>query len=327
MKPKPCPYPLIRIGGHQDGAYLIPDDLDGIKACFSPGVNNVKPFEDELSTRHGIACHLCDYTSDLEALETPLIESMQTFLKKWLDTDHGQDSITLDEWVEDKSPASEDDLLLQMDIEGAEYRNLLTCKESTLNRFRIIVVELHDLDSANDPQEFEKELGPFLRRINKSHICVHAHPNNCCGEVTILGTDLVVPRVIELTLLRRDRLEHGKPGRSFYPLLPHPLDLDSNVSELPPQLLEGDWIDEKSLESESPAGISTWKKAGLLSMRLNHAILRLQELDHETQQLKQKHQKAIQRIEYLEKRIGELERPINLYLKIKQLLKSAKQSQ
>lgn len=40
MRPKPSPVPLVRIGGDWDGAYLVPDDLAGVAACFSPGVNN-----------------------------------------------------------------------------------------------------------------------------------------------------------------------------------------------------------------------------------------------------------------------------------------------
>lgn len=321
MKPKRSPYPLVRIGGQEDGAYLIPDDLKGIKACFSPGVNNAKSFEDELTRTYGIACHLCDYTSDLEALETPLIESKQTFRKKWLDIDHGKDSITLDEWVEEECPDVENDLLLQMDIEGAEYRNLLACKQSTLNRFRIIAIELHRLDSANDPDEFENELGPLLRRLDTSHICVHAHPNNCCGEVVVEGSGLVIPRVIELTFLRRDRLNEAQPGPSYQPMLPHPLDLDKNVKELPPLLLEGDWVDEKSFESETLAGISTWKKVSLLSQKLDHALRQLNEAN---KQFEYKQESAKRRIEYLERRLGELDRPIKLYLGIKRILKPSK---
>lgn len=52
IRPKSCPFRLKRIGGSQDGAYLIPDDLVGIEACFSPGVNCIKLFEDELSLSH-----------------------------------------------------------------------------------------------------------------------------------------------------------------------------------------------------------------------------------------------------------------------------------
>ena len=33
-----------------------------------------------------------------------------------------------------------------MDIEGAEYRNVINCSDQLLNRFRIIVIEIHDLN-------------------------------------------------------------------------------------------------------------------------------------------------------------------------------------
>jgi hypothetical protein len=32
------PYALIKLGGMYDGGYLLPDDLAGVEACFSPGV-------------------------------------------------------------------------------------------------------------------------------------------------------------------------------------------------------------------------------------------------------------------------------------------------
>jgi hypothetical protein len=57
LRPKPNPFPLIRIDGKRDGAYLAPNDLEAIDACFSPGVSNIKKFEDELVAKYGIRCH------------------------------------------------------------------------------------------------------------------------------------------------------------------------------------------------------------------------------------------------------------------------------
>jgi hypothetical protein len=37
------------MGGYADGVYLIPDDLAGVAACFSPEVNTFKSFVDQLS--------------------------------------------------------------------------------------------------------------------------------------------------------------------------------------------------------------------------------------------------------------------------------------
>lgn len=57
-------FPLIRIGSENDGGYLIPNDLYGITACFSPGVDINSSFEKELLKREGIPSHLADYSVD-----------------------------------------------------------------------------------------------------------------------------------------------------------------------------------------------------------------------------------------------------------------------
>ena len=45
LRPVKTKFDLIRIGGANDGGYLIPDDLEGIAACFSPGVADTASFE------------------------------------------------------------------------------------------------------------------------------------------------------------------------------------------------------------------------------------------------------------------------------------------
>jgi len=45
IQPVAVGYDLIRIGGEGDGGYLIPDDLEGVKYCFSPGVDQTADFE------------------------------------------------------------------------------------------------------------------------------------------------------------------------------------------------------------------------------------------------------------------------------------------
>jgi hypothetical protein len=239
--PSPSPFELMRIGGDRDGAYLIPNDLDGIDACFSPGVDNFKSFEDTLVNDYDIKCHMCDFSSDQEKFKTSLIEGMQTFKKKWLDVNGDEDSISLKEWVEELSPDASKDLILQIDIEGAEYRNLLATDSITLNRFRIIVIELHYLFSFRNPEFFSKEIGPLLAKLNKTHTSIHAHPNNCCGDLIEVDSGLNIPNVIEVTYLRRDRFT-GDKSQYIQPQLPHPLDISSNVSSKPPIHLNEKWL-------------------------------------------------------------------------------------
>lgn len=256
LRPVPTPHPLIRIGDDLDGSYLIPDDLEGITACFSPGVNNFKNFEDAMVERYGMRCHMCDFTSDADKLKTPLIDGMQTFEKKWLDIDGGADSIRLDDWVARQEP--DGDLLLQMDIEGAEYRNLLDLPEDVLKRFRIIVLEVHGLKRILRSEILKAAILPFFEKLSKSFANVHAHPNNCCGSFTIPDTDIEIPVVLELTYLRRDRMV----GEPVAPVLPHPLDVGRNVDSKPPMFLGNAWFD-----GERPASA----RMRMLEVELDHA--------------------------------------------------------
>ncbi|MBU1315681.1 MAG: FkbM family methyltransferase [Alphaproteobacteria bacterium] len=245
LKPKASPKPLIRIGSNRDGSYLLPDDLENMAACFSPGVDNFKYFEDKVVETYGIDCHMCDYSSDVEKLKTPLIEGRQTFAKKWLSPDPGEDNIELADWIGREAP--EGDLLLQIDIEGAEYRNLLSASAETLSRFRIIVIEVHSLWAIQDAAICREVLAPFFRKLSEIFIPVHAHPNNCCGEFVIPGTEISIPNVLELTYLRKDRAVEAP----FPPQLPHPQDVSRNVSGKPPMFLGEEWLDgPRSLESK-----------------------------------------------------------------------------
>ena len=256
MVPKPAPYSLIRLGGDGDGAYLLPDDLIGVTACFSPGVANRKDFEDELLKAHGIVSHMADFTSDEDKFRTPLIGG-QSFRKKWLDTNGSSDSVSLEEWVDELEPNPEDDLILQMDIEGAEYRNLLGAPDHILKRFRIIILELHGLGAAQRAEDFEKELGPLINRLSLFFKCVHAHPNNCCGEFILHETGQNFPNIIELTLLRADRLEFPGKERLVPVALPHPLDIVRNVKHKPPIVLNEAWLNGAARGPESRLKIAT----------------------------------------------------------------------
>lgn len=236
LKPKPSRTPLVRIGADTDGSYLVPDDLDGISACFSPGANRIKHFEDFLADHHQIPSHMCDYTCEADDFTTPL-KPLQTFVKKWLDVVPGDDNISLETWVTTQAPTG--DLLLQMDIEGAEYRNLLRTPTEILARFRIVVLEVHGLDRMLERDVLRYAIHPFFEKLGRLFTTVHAHPNNCCGEFSVPGTDVRIPRVLELTLVRNDRFVAGDGPAN----LPHRLDVSRNVPRKPPLVLSDAWCD------------------------------------------------------------------------------------
>lgn len=274
--PRSCPYRMMRIGGNTDGAYLIPDDLSGVSACFSPGVANFKWFEDELANL-GIRCHMADFSSDADRLATPLLSGMQTFLKKWISPDPAENSISIDDWVNQLEPG-EDDLLLQMDIEGAEYPNLLSVSEAVLRRFRILVLELHDIQVCYAAGEFLSRIAPVIQRISMFFETVHVHVNNVGGSERIDGTGLEVPRIIEVTLLRKDRFPSAGHADWRQPVIPHPLDLDVNCPHIAPLCLSEEWcLSEESRQDWKQSAADVYgRKAGLTLFEVLERIKHLE---------------------------------------------------
>jgi hypothetical protein len=231
LVPLGCSAELIRLGGNGDGAYLLPDLLEGVEACFSPGVSTQTAFETELAERYDIPSYLCD--ASVQASQLKLIPELHTFTPQWLGSFTGGNTTTLDAWVAGSAHAEAASLLLQMDIEGAEYNALLACSDAVLSRFRLAVIELHYLPALASARFLQMKFLPVLRKLLLHFDVVHAHANNCCGTVDLAGRD--VPQVIELTLLRK--ADNPEP---HHWQTPHPLDV-VNVPANPPLLLGPPW--------------------------------------------------------------------------------------
>jgi len=232
LRPIRSPHGLIRIGPDADGGYLIPDDLDGVEVCFSPGVDNKVIFERQLAAR-GIRCHLADYS----IAEIPDVAG-STFEKRFVGLTNEEPFTTLESWVERHTTDSTGDMLLQMDIEGWEYGSLLLTPSHVLRRFRILIVEFHDLR-----QIFEKAgnrmMAALFRKLSDEFYVVHIHPNNHGPLMTRGG--LSIPRTIEVTFHRKDRVTSVEFATAF----PHPLGRDC-VAGKPAVPLPRCWYEQDS---------------------------------------------------------------------------------
>ncbi len=228
LKPIKTEHELIRIGGDEDGGYLVPNDLSGIKACFSPGVGPSSTFETEISNLTGAKCFLADASVE----SSPEKNFKHDFEKKFIGSSNQYNFISLENWVNQKYSES-GDLILQMDIEGSEYDVLIHTSIDLIKRFRIIIIEFHYLNymlGAGILSLFKSIFG----KLTTNHSVVHLHPNNCCG--TIEFSDISIPKVMEITLLRNDCFSQVSRVDKY----PHKLDKD-NVKNNKTIILSDHW--------------------------------------------------------------------------------------
>ncbi len=210
---------LMRFGPEGDGGYLIPDDLDGITACYSPGVLDISGFEMDCAER-GMQVYLADKSVDNPAADHDSFD----FIKNFIGVTNSNGFVTIDSWVKDSSPHDNSDLLLQMDIESYEYEVILSMSEDLMKRCRIMVIEFHVLEELFNKPFFRLARRAF-DKILETHHCVHIHPNNYSG--TVKHGDLEVPKLMELTFYRKDRAASTHPAIDF----PHPLDHENTKNE------------------------------------------------------------------------------------------------
>lgn len=227
LYPLSCDKELIRLGPKGDGGYLIPNDLTGIEACFSPGVSFVSGFEKDCADL-GMKVFLADKSVEKPADEHRLFY----FTKKFVGVTSNDNFMTFDSWVASCLPESQTDLLMQIDIEGYEYEVFLSISDILMRRFRIIVAEFHQLDRFWSSPFFKLASRAF-EKILQTHSCVHIHPNNRWSPLRRRG--LSIPRTAEFTFLRNDRIVNPSYQRIF----PNPLDYDNTNN--PPIVLPKCW--------------------------------------------------------------------------------------
>lgn len=221
LHPFQTQFDLIRLGPNGDGGYLVPDCLDDIQSCFSPGVSEVSGFELDCLNR-GMKVFMADRSIEKPNWDVP--EEKYSFQKKFIGCTNNEEFMTMDSWFQSTSLPTDAELLLQMDIEGAEYNAIINMSDELMKRFKIMVIEFHTLRHLWNKGFFRIAAITF-KKILQTHICIHLHPNNFKGTQgsTYTRFGVEIPKVLEFTFLRKDIAEI----KGYQTQFPHPLDFDN----------------------------------------------------------------------------------------------------
>lgn len=214
---------LIRIGSAGDGGYLIPNALKGVETCISPGVGSTSSFERQLSQDFGIVSVLIDPNRAPVDLE----ETKHVYVQKYLGVKNHISFVSLDDLVLEFCSNS-DSSILQMDIEGYEYENLMNVRPDLLRRFRVLVIEFHNVHHWLSRPIFELIVNPLFEKLLNDFFVVHIHPNNSSPPFYLNGS--ILPTTIEITLLNRQSSAIGNrvnclPNKLDVRNVPHKKDI------------------------------------------------------------------------------------------------------
>lgn len=166
--------PKIRVGGNGDGGYVMLNPGRRAGVAYSLGVSEHSPWDLDMASR-GYDVYQFDGTIGAPPDIHPNLHFERVNIVSPENDDQGKGK-SLERIFRELRHETENEIVLQMDIEGGEWEVLRDAPESTLKKFRQIIIELHDLTPR--ALNFSDKLA-VLRKIARTHKPVHVHFNNC----------------------------------------------------------------------------------------------------------------------------------------------------
>jgi hypothetical protein len=201
----------VRVGIAEDGAYVMLDDFGGIGQALSLGVGKEVSWDLAIAEK-GIPVLQFDPSVAGPPVNHPLFQFHRKCLVGVISDPAGE--VLLSSLIPSGLGAN---LLLKMDIEGAEWEVLDATGTEDLARFRQVVVEFHDLHRYRQPQ-WRARASRVFEKLTATHRLVYVHGNNF--NATFAGGRRECPRDLEMTFALASHYKLWPSGEHF----PGPLD-------------------------------------------------------------------------------------------------------
>ncbi len=213
---------MVRVGGDHDGGYIMANVFD-VTGAISIGIGTDVTWDLSITSK-GIPVAMFDPTIK----QPPMVVNEGRFLQIGLGPSKSEGTLrTLGEILELANFGENEDLILKVDIEGAEWTAFQGVEAEELTRFKQMVFELHDIRNLQSVSEASSII-QTLRKFNSSHMPVHVHANNYDSLVRF--DRYWFPNTIEVSYIRRDLMVNPSPKMRVRCDLDAPC--DSRVSDI-----------------------------------------------------------------------------------------------
>ena len=192
---------LVRVGKANDGGYIMVDDFKS-NIAYSFGIAGDVSWDLDMANR-GYEIFMYDPTIDGLPQENARVHFFKEGIAGFEFPDKNLN--TLESFIKRNGHEDKTNVILKMDVEGAEWSFLATVSSETLSRFDQMVFEFHGLIMPKDQSVMNATLA-CIKKINQTHLLVHLHANNC-GSLLILDDKILVPNILELTYVKTSNYE------------------------------------------------------------------------------------------------------------------------
>jgi hypothetical protein len=184
----------IRCGVNKDGGYVIGDinHDTGYDCYISAGVNNEESFSRDFIEKYGMTRdNSFAFDGTIEKYPSRYTKKIQ-FVKKNISNVATKNTVNLSGLMDFYN-----NIFLKMDIDGHEYKWLLSLNEIQLKKFKQIAIEFHGIND-NSRNVLQSDKIKCFEKLNNTHYIIHIHGNNHSKKTNN------IPDVVELTYIRKD---------------------------------------------------------------------------------------------------------------------------
>ncbi|MBQ0028699.1 MAG: FkbM family methyltransferase, partial [Lachnospiraceae bacterium] len=220
-----CGY--VRIGADRDGGYILLDDFAPEMAAYSFGINDDVTWDEQMADTYDMNIYMYDHTIDGLPKENP---HFHYYKQGVAGCDRPEELLySLKSCLEQNGHSDKDNLILKMDVEGAEWDVINETPSEILGQFRQIAFELHDFDHP----EKERGILAAFKKLNDTHFPVWIHGNNHTSAMCT--ENITLPIALEILYLNKAYYKYEEGIVSF------PWNLDNPNTSLFPEYILGNW--------------------------------------------------------------------------------------
>lgn len=224
---KPEEFELVRVGNPYDGGYIMLNDFLAGSIAYSFGIGGNVSWDRDMASR-GYEVFMYDHTIKDLPEDNPHFHYFRQGIAG--STTQNDKLRTLEDFIAVNHHEDKRDMILKMDVEGAEWEFLSSVSSELLSRFSQILFEFHWLNEIEDTSLILEA----LKKINTTHQLIHLHPCNFSWGISINGKKFC--NILEASYIRKDKYITTED-----PDIQLPLDIDTPDEITSPDIELGQW--------------------------------------------------------------------------------------
>lgn len=187
---------LMRIGRNHDGGYIMLNDFSKDMHAYSFGIDEDVSWDEQIASL-GPKVFMFDHTIPCLPFNVEGGEFYRIGISGV--DDEEENTLSMLTILEKRGDLNNKNLILKMDVEGAEWDFILETPSEIIENFVQITLEFHSLFEWNK----QEKILTALTKLNRTHQVIWVHGNNA-GDV-YAANGLVLPELIEATFASRKK--------------------------------------------------------------------------------------------------------------------------